>query len=110
MWKELKRMTLEAAAETVNDQAEKDVVVKVWGKLVSQVIGEMKNGIAEARQHNISMQATVNGTTRERTTDSSRTWDMGHGILSDMGSTKLKHHRNEPVDVISLDSNCGVYL
>ncbi len=44
MWKEFKRIVLEAAAETLDDQAEKEVVVRVWGKLVSQVIGGMKNG------------------------------------------------------------------
>ncbi len=44
MWKEFKRMVLEAAAETVHDQAEKELVVEVWGKLVSQVIGGIKNG------------------------------------------------------------------
>ncbi len=31
-------------AETVDDEAEKELVVKVWGKLVIQVIGGMKNG------------------------------------------------------------------
>ncbi len=44
MWKEFKRMVLEAAAETVGDPEVKKIVVEVWGKLVSQVIGEIKNG------------------------------------------------------------------
>ncbi len=51
MWKEFKRMVVEAAAETVDDEEEKEQVSKVWGKLISQVIGEMKNGfLLEARQ------------------------------------------------------------
>ncbi len=50
MWREFKGIVQEAAAETVDDEVEKELVVKVWGKLVSQVIGEMKNGILmEAR-------------------------------------------------------------
>ncbi len=102
-------MTLEAAAETVNDQAEKELFVTVWGKLVSQVIGEMKNGFVEARQHYSSMQA-MNGTTRERAT-APKCDSGGPEPLSDMESTKLKHHPNEPVDVIiSLDSSCGTFL
>ncbi len=38
------------AAETGDDEEEKEQVTKVWGKLISQVIGEMKNGfLLEAR-------------------------------------------------------------
>ncbi len=51
MWKDFKRMVLEAAAEIVADQAEKELVVKVWGKLVSQVIGEMKKGFFAESGH-----------------------------------------------------------
>ncbi len=52
IWKEFKRMVLEAAAETVDDQDQKELVVKAWGKLVCQVIGEMKNGFfMEAMPH-----------------------------------------------------------
>ncbi len=51
MWKEFKRMILEAAAETVDDQAEKELIVKVWGRLVCQVIGGMKNGFLVEETH-----------------------------------------------------------
>ncbi len=51
MWKEFKRMTMEAAAETVDNQAQKELVAKVWGKLVSQFIGEMKNGFLVEAGH-----------------------------------------------------------
>ncbi len=44
-------MILEAAAETVDDQAEKELVVKVWGRLVCQVIGGMKNGFLAKDTH-----------------------------------------------------------
>ncbi len=53
MWKEFKRMVLQAAAETVDDEAEKELVVKVWGKLVSQVIGGMRNGSLVDARHGI---------------------------------------------------------
>ncbi len=51
MWKEFKRMAKEAAAETVDNQVQKELVVKVWGKLVSQFIGEMKNGFLVEAGH-----------------------------------------------------------
>ncbi len=51
MWKEFKRMVVEAAAETVDDEEEKEEVTKVWGKLISQVIGEMKNGFLVETRH-----------------------------------------------------------
>ncbi len=44
-------MVLEAAAETVDDEAEKELAVKVWGKLVCQVIGGMKNGFLAEKIH-----------------------------------------------------------
>ncbi len=51
MWKELKRMVVEAAAETADDQTVKERVTKLWGTLISHVIGEMKNGFPVAARH-----------------------------------------------------------
>ncbi len=51
MWKEFKRMVVEAAAETVDDEEEKEQVTKAWGKLISRVIGEMKNGFLVETGH-----------------------------------------------------------
>ncbi len=57
-------MVEEAAAETVDGQAEKGRLTKVWGKLISQVIREMQNGFMLEAEH--QCEQAVETPTRER--------------------------------------------
>ncbi len=130
-------MVVEAAPETVDDEEEKEQVTKVWGKLISQVIGEMKNGLLVESRHG-SKQSIESQRGR------AKTWDCVServGLLSDKERTwstetarrrsktwncltvkkkllpgkrtnfRFPYRSSEPVDVIVVSDPCsGIYL
>ncbi len=97
MWKEFKRTILEAAAETVDDQVEKELAVKVWGKLASQVIGEMKNGFLLETEKCVQPKLSHRGRVVARDCANERKEMLPFGQM-----IALQHRPIEPVGVASV--------
>ncbi len=96
-------MVLEAAAQTVDDLAQKEVVVTVWGKLLSQVIGEMKNGFL-VEQVCRNKQSLEPPRRRVVSCNSNKTIDQ---LASGQSTAQLPRRRTSSVPSVIIVSDCG---